>query len=84
MDIEPDNKMDEHRYRVVSVEKVDPPEGMPQGNWCHYVIGRGNSLIEGLQSGTLSTVTQYALEFAEGLNQRAVRGYSTYAPNKRK
>ena len=34
-------------YRVASVEKIDPPEGMPGNNWHRYVIERGKSTIDG-------------------------------------
>jgi hypothetical protein len=74
----------ESRYRVVSVEKTNPPEGMPDGDWHHYVIGQGESKIEGYKPGSLNAVTEHAETFAEDLNERAARGYSVYASRKRK
>jgi hypothetical protein len=71
-------------YRVMSVEKADPPEGMPDGNWHRYVIGQGESKIEGFKSGSLQAVTQHAEAFAQDLSTRAAKGYSTYAARKRK
>ncbi len=84
MNTESDNRSEEYIYRVLSVEKTEPPEGMPKGNWHHYVIGRGKSIIEGLQMGSLAAVTQYAEVFVEGLNERAAGGNSSYAPRKKK
>jgi hypothetical protein len=71
-------------YRVVSVEKTDPPAGVQDGNWHRYVISQGESEICGCKSGTLKAVTQHAESFAEDLNARSAKGYSAYAPNRRK
>jgi len=84
MNTESDNRIEAYIYRVLSVKKADPPEGMPEGNWHHYVIARGKSIIEGLQIGSLSSVTQHAEEFAEGLNERATLGRSSYSARKKK
>jgi len=78
------NNTRENRYRVVSVEKIDPPEGMPDGNWHRYVIGQGRSKIEGLKPGSLKAVTQHAETVAEDLSARAAGGNSAYAARKRK
>jgi ribonuclease HIII len=72
------------KFRVESVEKSDPPEGMPDGDWHRYVVGHGESKIEGYKSGSLVAVTHHAEAFAEDLNARAARGYSVYAGRKRK
>ena len=72
------------KYRVESVEKTDPPAGMPAGNWHRYVIGQGGSKIEGLKPGTLKAVTQHAESVASDLNSRAAGGNSTYAARKQK
>ena len=71
-------------YNLLSVEKIDTPEGMPEGNWHRYVITRGNSVTEGMQAGTLAAVTKYAEDFVEVLNERAATGHSTYAARKKK
>jgi hypothetical protein len=71
------------KYGVVSVEKTDPPSGMPGDNWHRYVIGQGTSKIEGTRSGSLKDVTRHAETFAEELNARAGSSYSAYAPRKR-
>jgi hypothetical protein len=73
----------DNKFRVTSIEKTDPPEGM-DGNWYHYVIGRNGSNIEGKRKGTLKGVTKHAEEFADNLNQRGVKGYSSYAPRSQK
>jgi len=71
------------KYRVVTVEKTAAPEGMPGDNWHRYVIGQGNSSIEGKKPGTLKAVTLHAETVAEDLNSRTGKGGSTYAPRKR-
>ncbi len=70
------------KYKVLSVEKTEPPKGLPEGLWHRYVIGQDDSRIEGFKPGSLQTVTRHAEEFAENLNARASKGYSTYAARK--
>jgi hypothetical protein len=84
METEQDDDTSNDKYSVVSVEKTDSPEGMPEGNWHRYVIGQGNSKIEGLKPGTLKAVTQHAEAVAEDLNLRATKGNSTYTARKKK
>jgi hypothetical protein len=84
MSTELQDRKTETSYHVVSVEKTDAPEGMPGNNWHRYVIGRGSSVIEGFKPGTLKAVTQHAESCAEDLNARAFKGYSAYAPRKKK
>ena len=72
------------KYHVISVEKTDPPQGMPDGNWYRYIIGQGRSKIEGVRNGTLKSVTSHARAFAENLNTRTKTGYSSYAPRSQK
>jgi len=81
---EQEDKQRDHKYRVVSVEKTTPPEGMPDGSWYRYVIGQGTSRIEGTRLGSLKAVTRHAEEFAENLDTRASTGYSTYVSRKQK
>jgi hypothetical protein len=73
-----------NKYQVISVEKTDPPAGMEDGNWFHYVIGQGTSKIEGTRMGTLKGVTKHAEEFAENLNLRGTKGYSAYTSRSQK
>lgn len=79
METHQDEPQHDRRYQVISVEKTDAPEGMSGTNWHRYVIGRGTSRIEGLRTGTLSSVTEHARTCAEVLNDRSLRGYSSYA-----
>lgn len=72
------------KYRVVSVEGTEPPQGVTNGNWYRYVIGDGSSKIEGMKSGSLATVTEHAHDVARDLNERAARGGSFYSPRQRK
>ncbi|MFW2372739.1 MAG: hypothetical protein ACN4GM_06415 [Gammaproteobacteria bacterium] len=71
-------------YRLANIEKTDPPEGMPAGNWYHYVVEYGNSSMNCIRSGTLTEVTEHAEAFVENLNSRSAVGYSSYAARKTK
>lgn len=68
------------KYEVISIDKIDTPEGMPEGEWYCYVIGYGRSKIDGKKPGTLKDVTQHAEAIAEDLNLRSQSKKSVYAP----
>jgi len=74
--------LSERSFSITSIEKVDPPTGMPDGEWYHYVISQGPSKIDGKRPGTLKSVTAHVEEFVENLNLRATLGYSAYAAKK--
>lgn len=61
----------EKSYHVITVEKSSAPKGMTGDNWHHYVIGRGDSIIEGKKVGTLREVSIHAEELAERVNARS-------------
>ena len=84
MSIDLEHGKDIRIYRVVSIEKIDTPEGMEKGSWYRYVISRNGSIINGMQSGTLSAVKQHAEEFVEGLNERTMKGRSAYSATRKK
>lgn len=77
----------EESYHVVEVTKSSAPKGMTGDDWHLYVIGRGDSVIEGKKTGTLKDVTEHAEELAERINARSdkngVTYVSTYAPRKK-
>ena len=73
-----DTKPDKPVYKVVIVKKITTPEGMPGNNWHRYVIGRGDSDIEGMKTGTLNSVTQHAESVAEDLNLRSGGTWSAH------
>jgi hypothetical protein len=68
------------KYQVISIDKIDTPKGMPEGDWFCYVIGHGKSRIDGKKPGTLKNVTQHAEAVAEDLNLRSQSKKSVYAP----
>lgn len=74
----------ENKYQVESVEKTNSPVEDSKDDWYRYVIGRGNSKIEGMKPGSLNTVTEHAETVAEDLNARATKSSSTYAARKSK
>ncbi len=71
-------------FKVVTVEKIDTPQGMSGNNWHRYVIERKDSSIEGMKPGTLKSVTRHAESVAEDLNERSSgRASSVYAARRR-
>jgi hypothetical protein len=72
------------QYRVVSVEKTDPPEGMNGGSWHSYVIERGTSVVTGKKPGSLRAVTAHARQVVQDLNSRTgLNAGSLYAGRRR-
>lgn len=72
-------------YKLVRVEKTDPPEGADNGSWYRYVIECGNSTIVGSRRGSLQQVTNHASTFVDDLNARPrIPGRSMWAPRQKK
>jgi hypothetical protein len=75
----------EYDYKVVSVEKTEPPEGVDGGSWYKYIVGRGDSSLVGSRRGTLKQVTEHAQTLVNDLNARSGRkGKSVWAPKQQK
>lgn len=79
---EPVKAAEVNKFPITSIERTDPPDGVTEGEWYEYVIGKGSSSIKGRRAGTLKAVTEYVEEYAENLNQRSTLGYSSYAARK--
>lgn len=77
-----DDLVVENKFPITSIEKTEPPQGVKEGEWYEYVIGKGSSAITGRRSGSLKAVTEYVEEYADNLNRRSALGYSAYAARK--
>ena len=77
-----DDVVIDNKFPVTSIEKTEPPQGVEEGQWYEYVIGKGSSAITGKRSGSLEAVTEYVEEYADNLNRRSALGYSAYAARK--
>ena len=85
MNTEQGKILNRYIYTLVSVEKAEPyPTWLPEGNWHRYVIGQGNSKLEGYKIGSIEDITEYAETVAEELNERSMKGKSPYAANPKK
>ena len=74
----------EKEYSVISVDKIESPDGIEGDNWYRYVIKRGESSIVGNRRGTLQQVTSHANDYVEGLNSRTgAKGSSIWAPSRK-
>ncbi|MGD8742236.1 MAG: hypothetical protein PVH46_02350 [Granulosicoccaceae bacterium] len=71
-------------YKVVAVEKTEPPAGIEGGDWYRYVIARENETIVGNRRGTLKEVTQHANECAQNLSYRVAGGTPYWSSSARK
>jgi len=77
-----DDVVIDNKFPITSIEKTEPPQGVKEGEWYEYVIGKGSSAITGRRSGSLKAVTEYVEEYADNLNRRSALGYSAYAARK--
>ena len=75
-------KIIEPKYKVISIKKIDTPDGMVGDNWHQYIVGQGRSKIDGLKAGTLKEVTLHAETFAEYLNDRSKGKFSSQIARK--
>ena len=77
-------ELNARKHVLISVEKVNPlPAWLQEGDWYRYIIGRGDSKLEGYKIGSIKDVTEYAETVAETLNERLMTGKSPYATNKK-
>ncbi|MDH5600559.1 MAG: hypothetical protein OEY78_04555 [Gammaproteobacteria bacterium] len=76
----PENETIIVKYQVLSIDKIDTPEGLPEDDWYCYIIGYGKSKVEGKKPGTLNDVTRHAETVAKDLNERSQSKKSVYAP----
>jgi hypothetical protein len=59
------------KYLVISIDKIETPNGMTGNKWYRYIVGQGGGKIEGLKEGTLAEVTLHAETFSQDLNTRS-------------
>lgn len=63
-------KTDSLAYRVASVTKAIPPQGLEGADWYRYVLEGGHAPITGWRQGSLADVKAYAQISADELNER--------------
>lgn len=71
-------------FLVDSVEKTDAPDGGQGRDWYRYVLKNRRSTIVGHRRGSQQHVREYAAQYAEQLNTRAVLGPTTWNPRRKK
>ncbi len=66
-------------FRLVSVERTEPPEGAAGKNWYRYTIRQGANAINGYLQGTSAAVKHAAEQIVNQLNERRAGrwGYRT-------
>ena len=64
-------------YEVVSVAKVEMPNGAKGDDWHCFVLASGPSQIAGYQRGSTEEVMAYAQHCAEDFNLRNASGKSS-------
>jgi hypothetical protein len=66
-------------FRLVSVERAEPPTGASGKNWYRYNIRQGSNAINGYLQGTATAVKHTAEQIVGQLNERRAGrwGYRT-------
>ena len=66
-------------FRLVSIERADPPSGAGGKNWYRYTIRQGANAINGYLQGTAAGVKHSAEQIVGQLNERRAGrwGYRT-------
>ena len=73
-------------YKIVSIQRAEPPTGAEGSNWHRYVIEHGANTINGYQQGNLKGVTTAVEEIVAQLNERRLgkRGRVNLVPTPKK
>jgi len=71
-------------FMVQSVEKSEAPDGGQAQDWYRYVLKNRRSTITGHRRGSKQHVREYATQYAEQLNTRAILGPTTWNPRRKK
>ena len=77
----PEHKVDDERYRLISIDAVRAPEGCTGTDWHIYKIARGENGITGYRHGELARVTTDVEAIVIALNGRR-QWTKTKAPSK--
>lgn len=66
-------------FRLVSIERTEPPAGAAGKNWHRYTIRQGANAINGYLQGTSAAVKHAAEQIVNQLNERRAGrwGYRT-------
>jgi hypothetical protein len=64
------SSLTEHPYKILSVQRAEPPADAEGSNWHGYVITQGTNVIHGCRQGNLETVTGVVENIVAQLNER--------------
>ena len=77
----PEQRADDERYRLISIDAVRAPEGCTGNDWHIYRIAQGDNDITGYRHGELARVTTDVEAIVTALNGRRL-WTNTTAPSK--
>ncbi|MFK5914384.1 MAG: hypothetical protein QM484_08410 [Woeseiaceae bacterium] len=62
------------RYKLVSIEKISPPDGATFQRWYKFIIKNDHNTITNLRAGSEKEIRKFASESIKRLNEK----YLTY------
>ena len=63
------------RYKIINIQKVNPPEGATTQRWYQYIIANDINTITSFRSGTEKETRKIAAETVKRLNEKYLTHY---------
>lgn len=58
------------RYKIIKIQKVNPPEGASNQCWYQYIIGNEFNTITGIRAGSEKETRNIAADSVNRLNEK--------------
>lgn len=65
------------RYKIINIQKVNPPEGATTQRWYQYIIGNKINTITNTSSGTEKEIRKIASDSVKRLNEKYLTNCKT-------
>jgi len=70
------------RYKIKSIEKVNPPEGPSNKRWYQYIIANETNTITSFRSGSEKEIRKFAADTVKRLNEKYLTRYKVKIYNR--
>lgn len=62
-------------YKIIKIQKVNPPEGATSKRWYQYIIGNDFNTITSLRAGSEKETREIAADSVKRLNEKYLTHY---------
>lgn len=70
------------RYKIINIQKVNPPEGATTQRWYQYIIANDINTITSLRAGSEKETQKIASESVKRLNEKYLTHYKIKSHNR--